>query len=293
MRTAEQARRELEELRKRTQIICVVHGVIYALAIALAAVGQYAAGTALAAVNLLAYLLFLRRRIGAYSQAAARENILCGLCAPLEEARYDDRDGLSAEQFRALGLLPMREGDNSLLRRAAFSGQGFGLELEGCEITLHYAAAPGAGNKNQYRFLSGTLLTAAPQSGAWEGDWLLLRRGLLEENAQRTFLEERGYAPADCPEGKLNDRFQLYAGDGAQEMPRWLVRRVGRLAEQADRLGAVRLTENRAAVYLENRFYTGRTKIRDLPNEKWLAHCPLPERDGVWELFRSLGGTEK
>ena len=49
MRTAEQARKELEELRKRTQIICAVHAVIYALAIALAAVGQYAAGAALAA----------------------------------------------------------------------------------------------------------------------------------------------------------------------------------------------------------------------------------------------------
>lgn len=291
MRTVEQARQELEELRKRTQIICAVHAVVYALAVALAAVGQYAPGAVLAGANLAAYLLLLRRRIGAYSEAAARENILCGLCAPLEEARYTGRTGLDADQFRALGLLPMSERDNNLLVRAAFSGRGSGLELGGCEITLHYTA-PGAKDKTQYRFLSGTLLTAAPQAGAWTGDWLLLRRGLLDEAAQAAFLEERGYTPAACPEGKLNDRFQIYAGDGAGEMPRWLARRLSRAMEGAGCLGAVRLTEKQAAAYLENRFYTGRTKVRDLPNEKWLTHCPLPERDGMWELFRSLGGGE-
>ena len=63
--------------------------------------------------------------------------------------------------------------------------------------------------------------------------------------------------------------------------------------EQTDRLAAVRLAPNQAAVYLENRFYTGRTKIRDLPNEKWLTHCPLPERDAAWDLFRSLDATEE
>ena len=159
MRTAAQARRELEELRKRTQIVCGVHAVGYALAAALAAVGQFVPGAILAGANLLAYLLFLRRRIGAYSEGAARENILCGLCAPLEEARYTGRSGLTAEQFQELGLLPMMERGRDLLVRAAFSGTGFGLELAGCEITLHYAA-PGAGSKEQYRFLSGTLLTA-------------------------------------------------------------------------------------------------------------------------------------
>lgn len=292
MRAAAQARQELEELRKRTQIVCAVHAVGYALAAALAAVGQFVPGAILAGANLLAYLLFLRRRIGAYSEGAARENILCGLCAPLEEARYTGRSGLTAEQFQELGLLPMMERGRDLLVRAAFSGTGFGLELAGCEITLHYAA-PGAGDKEQYRFLSGTLLTAAPRTGAWSGDWLLLRRGLLDQAAQSAFLEQRGYAPAACPEEKLDSRFQLYAGDGARELPRWLGRRLGRLAEQSDRLGAVRLTGDRAALYLENRFYTGRTRIRDLPNEKWLAHCPLPERDGAWELFRSLGAGER
>lgn len=291
MRTAEQARQELEELRKRTHIIGGVHAVIYALAVALAAVGQYVPGAVLAGANLLVYVLFLRRRIGAYSEGAARENILCGLCAPLEEARYTGRTGPGAQQLRALGLLPMREGDNSLLTRAAFSGQGFGLELTGCEMTLHYAA-PGAGGKVQYRFLSGTLLTAAPRSGTWTGDWLLLRRGLLDEAAQAAFLEEQGYTPAACSQEKLSGRFQIYAGDGAGELPRWLARRVERLAEQSKCLGAVRLTEKQAAIYLENRFYTGRTKVRDLPNEKWLLHCPLPERDGVWELFRSLSAGE-
>lgn len=290
MRTAQQARQELEELRKRTQVICAVHAVLYALALALAAVGQVVPGAVIAGVNLLAYLLFLRKKTGGYSEAAARENILCGLCAPLEGASYTGRAGMTAGELKELKLLPFEDGGRSLLVRAAFSGNGFGLELGGCEFTLHYAAQ-GVKNK-EYRFLSGTLLTAAPRSGAWEGDWLLLRRGLLDGEVQRTFLEENGFTPANCPEGWLNDRFQLYAGDGAQEMPRWLARRVSRAAEGAERISAVRLTPRKAAVCLENRFYTGRTKVRDLPGEEWLTHCPLPERDGVWELFRSLSTAE-
>lgn len=292
MRTAEQARKELEELRKRTQIICAVHAVIYALAIALASVGQYAAGAALTGANLLAYVLFLRRKIGAYSESAARENILFGLCAPLEEARYTGRVGPGAEEFQSLALLPIKEGKDALLVRAAFSGQGYGLELEGCEFTLHYAA-PGVKDKTRYQFLSGTLLTAQPQNSAWAGNWLLLRRGLLDETVQRVFLEKQGYGPAGCLDGRLDDRFLLYSGDGVQDMPRWLARRLIRLMEQTDRLAAVRLTRNQAAVYLENRFYTGRTKIRDLPSEKWLTHSPLPERDAVWDLFRSLDAAEE
>lgn len=291
MNTAALVREQLEAQRKRVQVIATAHAAVYLAAVVLAVLRLYAPCVAVAGVNLLVFVFFVRRQIKGYSQAAARANVLCGLCAPLEEAQFTGRTGLSTQQFRDLAMLPLRNVDDSLLVRAAFSGQGFGLELWGCEMTLHY---PVEGAKNtQYRFLSGTLLTAVPQSKAWEGDWLLLRRGLVDEEAQRAFLEERGYAPAGCPEGKLDERFQLYAGDGAREMPRWLSRRLSRLVEKAERTGAVRLTAKKAAVYLENRFYTGRTKVRDLPDEEWLTHCPLPERDAVWELFQSLGAEEK
>lgn len=284
-------REQLEAQRKRVQIIAIAHAAVYLAAVVLAVLQLYGAAAAVAGINLVAFLFVVRGQIKGYGEAVARANVLCGLCAPLEEAQFTDRTGLDAAQFKALGLLPILEGDNGLLVRAAFSGQGFGLKLDGCEMTLHYAVQ---GTKStQYRFLSGTLFTAAPCSGAWEGDWLLLRRGLLDEAVQRAFLEERGYTPADCSERMVNDRFLLYAGDGAQEMPRWLARRVGRVMDETDRLGAVRLTPDRAAVYLENRFYTGKTKVRDLPDEKWLVHCPLPERDAVWKLFQSLGAAEE
>lgn len=290
MNTAAQFRQELEDLRKRTQLIGIAHAAVYAAAVVLVVLHMYVPAAVLAGVNLLVFLFFVRGQIEGYSQAAARANVLCGLCAPLEEARFTGRTGLNAEQFKALALLPLMEGDNSLLVRGAFSGLGFGLELGGCEMTLHYKVQ--GAKSAEYRFLSGTLLTAAPRSGAWEGDWLLLRRGLLDETVQRAFLEERGYTPASCPEAKLEERYRLYAGDGAREMPRWLARRVSRAMEETDRLGAVRLTADRAAVYLENRFYTGKTRVRDLPDEEWLVHCPLPERDAVWKLFQSLGAAE-
>lgn len=289
MNTAAQLRQALEEQRRRARIIGAAHAAVYAAAAVLIALGWYLPAGILAAANLLVFLLFVRGQIEGYSQAAARANVLCGLCAPLEEARYTGREGLDAERLRALALLPLREGDNSLLVRGGFSGTGFGLELEGCEITLHYAAP---GDRARYRFLSGTLLTAAPRQGEWTGDWLLLRRGLLDGDAQREFLEAEGYTPAACPEAELEERFQLYAGDGARELPRRQARLLRETAGRTRRLGAVRLTEKGAAVFLENRFYTGRTRVRDLPNEAWLTHCPLPERDGVWELFQSLGAGE-
>lgn len=291
MNTVTSVREQLEAQRRRAQGIGIAHAGVYLAAVVLVALRLYVPAAVAAGVNLLVFLFFVRGQIKGYSQAVARANVLCGLCAPLEEARFTGRAGLSAEQFRSLALLPIMEGDNSLLVRAAFSGRGFGLELGGCEMTLHYPA-PGAKN-TRYRFLSGTLLTAAPRSKTWAGDWLLLRRGLLDEAVQRAFLEERGYTPAVCPESRVSGRFQLYAGDGAREMPRWLARRLSRTLEKAECLGAVRLTADRAAVYLENRFYTGGAKVRDLPDEAWLTHCPLPERDGVWELFESLGAAQE
>lgn len=286
MNTVTLVREQLEARRKRVQAIGLAHAGVYLAAAVLVVLHLYLPAAVTAGVNLLVFLTIVRGQVKGYSQAVTRANVLCGLCAPLEETQFTGRAGIDRERLQALSMLPMMEGDNSLLTRAGFSGCGYGLELGGCEFTLHYSA-PGAKGRTQYRFLSGTLLTAAPRHGAWNGNWLLLRRGLLDEAAQGTFLEEQGYTPANCPEGRVNDRFQLYAGDGAQEMPRWLARRMSRLMEQTDRLAAVRLTSDQAAVYLENRFYTGRTKVRDLPNEEWLTHCPLPERDGVWELFRS------
>jgi len=286
MDTAAFTRKQLEEQQKQTRSTVIAHAGVYVTAMVLVVFHLYVPAAVIAGANLLVYLFLVRKQITGYSEAVSRANVLCGLCGPLDAAVYTGRAGMSEEGFKALKLLPFMTGGNSMLIRAVFSGQGFGLELGGCEFTLHYEIQ---GAKNaQYRFLSGTLLTAAPQSGAWEGDWLLLRHGLLEKTAQQKFLEEHGFTPADCPEDRLNGRFQLYAGDGAQSMPRWLARRLIRAVENSDRIASIRLAKIQAAVYLENRFYTGRTKVSALPDEAWLTHCPLPERDSVWELFKSL-----
>lgn len=292
MNTVTLVREQLEARRKRVQAIGLAHAGVYLAAAVLVVLHLYLPAAVTAGVNLLVFLTIVRGQVKGYSQAVTRANVLCGLCAPLKEPQFTDRVGIDREHLQALSLLPMMEGDNSLLTRAGFSGHGYDLELGGCEFTLHYSAR-GAAGRTRYRFLSGTLLTAASQNGGFTGDWLLLRRGLLEEAVQAAFLEERGYTPANCPESRVSDRFQIYAGDGAREMPRWLARRLSRLVEQTDRLSAARFTPGQAAVYLENRFYTGRTKVRDLPGEEWLTHCPLPERDGVWELFRAWKEAEE
>lgn len=49
----------------------------------------------------------------------------------------------------------------------------------------------------------------------------------------------------------------------------------------------------RAAEQVRQELEELRKRIQNLPNEKRLAHCPLPERDAAWDLFRSLDAAEE
>ena len=54
----------------------------------------------------------------------------------------------------------------------------------------------------------------------------------------------------------------------------------------AKAFGAVRLGGDCCAVFLVNRFYTRRVKVRELPEAQELCVNPLPERDAVLALMR-------
>jgi hypothetical protein len=117
----------------------------------------------------------------------------------------------------------------------------------------------------------------------------LRRGGLLHPATQQAFLTAQGWKEVSWPneDQELALHYALYTREEGVQAPQTLVSRLEKLYKKAPTLGAVRLSEEKAAVYLTGRFYTFPAKVRDLPTPDMLTRCPLPERDGAWEFFRS------
>ena len=274
----------LEAGQKKAQIIYLVHTILYAGALALALLNRYTAAVVLGGANMAAYFLVVRGQVKSYSDSVAKANVVFGLCRKLKEVSFLGRNGLDPDTFRVLEMFPVLEGKNSVMSRQSFKGEGYGLTIEGHEVTFHYPVNAGAGK--DFRFLTGTLLTSRGGTAPGQGDWLLLRRNMIQASALEQFLREKGYKEAGIPAEVLGERFQVFTKGNNKQLP-------GDLAEQIledlggiGSLGALRLTPQGAAVYLGNRFYTGTTKVRVLPTEEQITHNPLPERDKVWKFFR-------
>jgi hypothetical protein len=278
---------QLKEQRKKIRLLSAAHIILYLVAILLLLVLQMRpAGLAVGVLTLLSQIFFLRRLNGRYSDRIGELNVLYGLCQGLEGAEYTGGTGITREQFRALAMLPLHDDPHSLLLHNAFHGKAFGLELAGCEATSLYFT-PGV--KNAYHHLNGTLLTATASGPTGSGDWYLLRRGLLEPAAQQAFLSAQGWREAawEHEDQELALHYALYTREEGVQAPQTLVSRLEKLYKKAPALGAVRLSEETAAIYLADRFYTFPAKVRDLPTPDMLTRCPLSERDGAWEFFRS------
>lgn len=284
MKDAKEIREALAKQQKRVQVCYVIYTLIYVAALALGVRELLVPAVIIGGANMVVYFLFLRGQVKGYSSAVARTNILCGLCEPLKAAEYTGREGLNLTTFQSFALLPIRDHPSSLLVREGFAGEGFGLSLKGWEVSFHYPIY--RSGRTDYKFLNGSILTAEGPTGPDEdGDWLLIRKGMVDAAAQNVFVEKNGFQACGCPIEDLSKNFDVYSITGGQ-MPRRWAERFNKLFKQAGSLGAVRASPRAAAVYLGNRFYTGRTKVRDLPSAEKLKHNPLPERDGVWEFFR-------
>lgn len=284
MQTPEQFRAQLEAQRHRTQLVYLAHTAAYAIAIALLAFRLYAAGMVLGIGNLLLHFLFMRKLLIRYSQSVTDANLLCGLCQPLEDACCTGGEGMTEAEFEALKLLPLRRGKgSSLLTHNGFSGKMGGLRVKGFEATLHYPYETDEG-KTDYHFLNGTLLVSQGQK-KYAGNWLLMHKSLLEKKAEQRFLQQNGYQAAPCSARGLEE-YLLYTTQMPEEIPDSLYQHLELLARAAPSLGAVRLSPVGSAVFLVNRFYTRRVKVRELPDTLSLCANPLPERDAVFALLR-------
>lgn len=278
----------LKARQKKAQLISILPIFLCALAAGLMIAKLPAFGGGVAGMALVLYFTYVRKVKGEYSDAVAETNIRFGLCEGLDRVKYTGRKGLTTESLDALAMLPIQE-KSSLLVRQGFSGESKGLTLKGWEMTFNF---PEKGEtKTRYQFLSGTILTA---EGGGEtdpaADWLLLRTGLLSASVETDFVKEKGYRTCGCPE-ELGETFHVYTRGDLDQLPAHWAKRLEKLIAESPALGAFRLSPTRAAVYLRSRFYTEAVKPGFLPSEAQFRHNPLPERDGVWELFRYWGSA--
>ena len=96
------------------------------------------------------------------------------------------------------------------------------------------------------------------------------------------FLRANGWHSAEgAPEN-----FLLYARKPGEQLPDYLTRRVTKLCGEMKRLGALRLTPDGAAAYLDMRFYTGSAYPSTHPSAAQLRGNTLAERDDLWDMFR-------
>ena len=283
MDTIEKTVEELGRIRRLSWTVSILHVCLYAAALLvffLGGPGQPA--LALLACNVLFYLLGVRRAMSRYRREATAASLRYGMGGGLEDFTYEDKGGVSREAYAAWAMSPILEGDQSLMCRSFFSGRWGILPLTGCELTLHYAVP---GGRRDYRFLSGTLLTAGEPR---DGGWLLLRTGLLEPAALAGFLAERDYRL--CPESPA-EGCALYAMGSSAPPPPETVCRVAAACKQVPALSLLRLTQTGTAAFLNGRFYTGaRYPTARLTAEKLRANT-LPERDALWKLFRLQAGA--
>ncbi|NCC08143.1 MAG: hypothetical protein EOM30_08950 [Clostridia bacterium] len=287
MENISHAQENLNVLRRKVQVLYVLHTIIYAAALVLLLLNLYAAGMAVGVANMLIYFVYLRRQLTAYSDAVARVNVIYGLCSPLQNVEYTDKKGISEDKFNTFHMLPLRQGKGSSLScRHAFSGRYGNMQFSGCEMTLHYPFK-GQNNRVDYRFLNGTLLAAENFSKQETAcGWLILCKNMLEPSAEKQFLRECGYHEAEVNKAELGEKLAVYTQEADGVLNADMTNRLAKLAKSMQSLAAVRLMPDKAVIYLGNRFFTRRTKVRILPDEAALCQNPLAERDDVFSFFR-------
>ncbi len=279
MEAREKALQELEVKRRRSLAAFGLNLAVYALAL----IGAFAspkAALAVAGVNLALYLLIVRRLRRDYRVSAGREMVRFGLWPDLDRAQWSG--SVTPEELTALELLPPPVGD--VLCRWSFRGERSRREVTCAEITLHYESETDKG-KRDFRFLSGTLLTARPGG---EGEYLLLHRALLDPAVQGELLSAGGWTPRELPGGGWEDYGAWGKGEPTQLSPSALEALKGLKAQ--GNLGALRLGREGLALFLPNRFYfPDETSSRVPLTQEDLDKCRLPQLTALPDLAQALG----
>jgi len=217
----------------------------------------------------------------------AQSQTVEGLCSSMEDVKYLGRDVWTQDEFAEWNLLPIRRKGRNLLCQHGFSGYTGGQNVVGAEVTFHYEPTF---RKGTYLFLNGTMLRS--NGGIQTQNWLLLRKGELEDVTESTFCQEAGYhaEPTGYPE--LDEEYTLFRMPGSEKPNDAQLKRIAVLAHHSDHLGAVRVDVDSTTLFLSGKFYTTLVPSGRI-SAQMLTSNLLPERDLCLALFRSCGFYEQ
>lgn len=240
-------------------------------------------GLVLGTAAMVLYFGWVKWQSRKYSTQVTEANILYGLAADLEDPKYLGKKGLTVEELDQVAILPVQVKKGSLLIFQGFEGKMEGARIRGWETTFRYRRGEGRTN---VAFFSGTLLICdRGNRTANKQDWVVIRKGLINDQATQDFLKERSYTCRRTGNNGFDNRFIL-AGRNQEEIPQKVMKELFMLCENHDRIGAIRCKEGELIIFLDYRFYTDRVKVQQPLTEDQIQQNPLPERDAVWNFFR-------
>ncbi len=213
----------------------------------------------------------------------AESQTVAGLCTALHEAKYLGRDVWPQEEFAEWKLLPIRQNGRNLLCQHGFSGYTGENQVVGAEVTFHYEPPF---RKGTYLFLNGTILRS--NSGIPAQNWLLLRKGVLEDVTESIFCKEAGYQAEPTGHPDLDEEYTLFRMPGSGKPNDAQMKRIAVLARHSGHLGALRVDADSTTLFLADKFYTSPVPSGKI-SAQMLTSNLLTERDLCLALFRSCG----
>lgn len=281
METVLSAYAQLTAMRKRLRNLQLFFITLLVIA-SIMLIVSYAFSVLVYVIALAFYYFYLRPRIKEYGLHFAAERTHFGLCPPMEQYS-DTRKGLWSEtDIVNWNMLPILCKGKSLICRNGFSGNVDQMQVQGAEVTFHYALRNSNGNTN-YRFLPGTIVAVRRQQPA-NGDWLLLQNDLVEEPALSEFLHHAEYTPVEADLDIVSDTYQLYYHGSDFSLDKALVKRINALLTAAPSTGAIRFTPQETVVFLSRRFFAYTIGTRAAITEEMLRSNPLPEFEQILAL---------
>lgn len=217
----------------------------------------------------------------------AESQTMEGLCAAMQNVEYLGRDVWTQDEFAEWKLLPIRRKGKNLLCQHGFSGYTGGQNVAGAEVTFHYEPTF---RKGSYLFLNGTMLRS--NGGIQTQNWLMLRKGVLEDVTESTFCQEAGYHAESTGHPELDEEYTLFRMPSSEKPNDAQLKRIDVLARHSDYLGAVRVDADSTTLFLSGKFYTSPVPAGKIRAQVLTSNL-LPERDLCLALFRSCGFYEQ
>ncbi len=275
----------LASMRRRLQIINIGIAVILLLSVVMIFTGIRMPGLIMGIAGMIAYFGWSKWQSRKYSNEVSKANIIYGLCAPFEDPVYLGRKGITEVDLEKMAMLPVQPGRSNMLVFQGFEGKKEGAVCRGWETAFRYQKSE---KRTDVAFLTGTLITwTFPVPVPEAPEWLALQKNLVHGPVMEAFLSKNGYCPVPAGDSSFEKDYLLAARNGSA-IPEQMIARIAAFCGKVKQVGAVHASADNAAVFLDHRFYTDKTKIHDLPQENQLRQNPLPERDDLLALFLDL-----